>query len=492
MQNSRLIQLLKIFNTKELRELQQFVDYELFHSNKRRYKKVVQLFQKLISSKRKIQIPNRRILAIDLFGDKEDSDRNLSLHISQAIDLVQKYLVYKHQTKEPMKYNQTLLSILREKQAKKLFNQKKERIIKDLEKEETKNSDYFFNYFLLAKNSLELKEVRNRTLALNREDFKATITNLDLFFLVIQLNHACQALNINRVFESNKYELPILEIIIDQLPQTVYFQSPIIQIYWNTYKLLSNEEDNYYASLKSLWKNHHAILSDYYQTNTFNYLQNYIVQKISKGAHIYLVELWEISLFRLEKGLRTKLDSPTYKNLITTGTMLALQQESPDFSEVLNFMQNHTSKLQPGLQQEAQTYAQAYLAFYQNNFQIVPQKLITEQKPLTIYKFQDIFYQIDARRLLVMAFFRLEEKENNFDKLCSNLSVFLNERKEIIPELELEKNRQFLIIIKKLFWLPLNKSERKEKLEGLKKEVEEIKQISDRTWLLKQIEAKLK
>ena len=49
MQNSRLIQLLEIFNKRELKELNQFIECVFFHSNSKRYKKVIQLFQKVIS-----------------------------------------------------------------------------------------------------------------------------------------------------------------------------------------------------------------------------------------------------------------------------------------------------------------------------------------------------------------------------------------------------------------------------------------------------------
>ncbi|MEZ4886627.1 MAG: hypothetical protein R3E32_18005 [Chitinophagales bacterium] len=95
MNSSRLIQLLEDLSRKELRELQQFIHCEFFHSNRRQYEKVLQLFLSLISPRFKILKPDRRELAVELFGESDDSDRNLSLHISQAIDLVQKYMVQK-------------------------------------------------------------------------------------------------------------------------------------------------------------------------------------------------------------------------------------------------------------------------------------------------------------------------------------------------------------------------------------------------------------
>ncbi len=492
MQNSRLFHLLEIFNTREIRELQQFIQCELFHTNRKQFEKVVQLFSKLISPRFKLQKPDRRSLAIDLFGDNRNADRRLSIHISQGIDLVQKYLIYKDQTEDSTKYNLALLSALDKKKALRLFNQLRGKIERDLENVEQKDSNYFFYRYVVAKDSLLERGVRNKNLMECNEDFKSAIENLDLFFLINQLNYACQTININHILHYVEYQFPLLEIIVQELPQTPYFRLPLVQIYWNAYKLLVTNEKKYYISLKELLFNHYIVLSEYYQFNFSTNLQNYCVQKINAGNPSYFAEFWEISLFQIEKNILKKLTLASYKNLITTGVMLALKQETPNFTEVLQFIEQHTEKLPLEYREEAEIYGQSYIAFYQNNFKTIPQKLIISQEeaPLTIYKFEDIYYQIDARRLLVMTFFCLDE-DDNFDKLCNNLSVFLNERKDFIPEIEVTKNRQFLIIIKKLFWLHGNRTETQQQLFQLKKEIEECLHISDRTWLLKQIENKM-
>ncbi|MEZ4886628.1 MAG: hypothetical protein R3E32_18010 [Chitinophagales bacterium] len=367
----------------------------------------------------------------------------------------------------------------------------KSKLQRDLSRETKKGGRHFYTSFHIADISLEVKRIRDKTLTYNNVDLEVAISNLDLFFLINQLNYACNVVNTRRILQAPKYEFPLLEKIVDKLPSTPYFDLPLIEVYWNSYKMLFTDNKAYYSTLKLLLFNHYHVLIKYHQINLFNHLQNYCIQKINSGDSTYYAELWEISIFRLENGLIKELSPASYKNLITTGVMLALQQENTDFAAVLQFIENYTEKLPIEYREEAQTYAQSYIAFYQNHFQVVPQKLIVNQEPLTLYKFEDIFYQIDARRLLVMTYFCLEE-EDNFDKLCSNQSVFLSERRELIPELELEKNRQFLVIIKRLFWIHGSRMERTEQLQQLKKEIEEAENISDRIWLLKQVEAKSK
>ncbi len=504
MQNSPIIQLLKSFNKSELRELLQFIQCKIFHTNGARSEMVIRLFQKLISPPptSRVLTPNRDQLCRELFGDTTSDVQNFTRHISQAVDLVKKYLVYQYNLKNSHKNNQSLLHVFQKRELSRHFSQLKNRLQNRLNNNERKDSEDFFLHYVVAKNSLLMRQVRNRRLRTEHRDFSNAVYNLDLFFILNQLDFACQAMNRKQVINLPQVNFPLLDSIIESLPSSDYFNLPIVKMYWNTYKLLHTEESSYYNALKELLLEYFEDISSHHQINLFAFIKNYYIQKINKGENQYYFEYWEISILQLKK--QPIITIGTYKNLVTTAVMIALQQEKPDFSEAINFIQKYTKKLPPDLQEEAQTYAEAYVAFYQKDFQVVKQKLSTnkepqntdsnenEKKPLTIiiYKFQDISYQIDARRLLVMTYFCLDE-DNNFGKLHSNLSVFLSERRNDIPDLDLTKNRRFLAIIKKLFDLPLSKSERKTKLEKLKKEVEAAKLISDRTWLLKQIERKL-
>ncbi|MFK7904336.1 MAG: hypothetical protein AB8B69_04385 [Chitinophagales bacterium] len=474
-----------------MKELEEFAQCKLFHSNKRRAEKVITLFEELITLRYQIVKPKKEDLYRRLFGSENINISKLDNHIYQAIDVLEKYLVHKYQNEDRLRFDSALLNALEGKNLEKPFNRLKSKLQRDLSKEVKKSSKHFYASYSIADISLEIKKVRSvRELRLNNIDLDLAVLNLDLFFLTNQLNYACNAVNIRNILQAPQYNFPLLEIILDELPKTSYFRLPLIQIYWNAYKLLMSNENEYYVSLKELLFIHYPILPKYYQTNFFTYLKNYCIKEISSGDHSYFAEFWEISIFQLENKLMMELNLAAHKNLITTGVMLALKEEKVKFKDVLQFLEQHTDKLSQEFRGDATTYAQAYISFYQNDFETIPEKLITSQEPLTIYRFEDVFYQVDARRLLIMTYFCLDQ-DDNFDKMWNNLNAFLNDKIEVIPALYLEKNRQFLIIIKKLFWLDgNNRKEREEKLKELQKDIEEAKNISDRTWLLKQIELK--
>jgi len=170
--------------------------------------------------------------------------------------------------------------------------------------------------------------------------------------------------------------------------------------------------------------------------------------------------------------------------------MLAVLQKDKDFRAVNYFLRKHTDKLTEEFRGEAQCYTKAYISFYKNDFSTVIDNLLIDQNPLVIYKFKDLYYQVDARRLLIMNFFSINDY-GNFDKMCNNLSVFLADRKELILPIDIEKNRQFIRVVKKVFLVKNNfaatKSANKMGLQELKKEIQKSTMISDKTWLLRQV-----
>lgn len=486
MQNSRLIQLLEILKPAELKELNQFIQCKFFHTNKKRYEKVLLLFKEIISPKWKIVILTQEELARKLFESAEEQS-NIRHYISQSIDLVQKYLVCKYETSDSKKSDHTLLKIFNKRKNKHLCKLQKSKVERNMGT--AVGSDYFYSHFKLAKDSLvAVDSPDKKTVAKNNANLKTLVSNLDLFFLVNQFNYACIETDFRVLPVGEKFNLPFLEILLKEIPNTPYFDEPIIKMYWHAYKMLNVKTENHYLALKNLLFENYATLKEYYHKHLFHHLENYCAITISKGNHEYFSDLWEIAIFRLEKKLLKELTLAEYKNLITTGVMLALKESNVGFTDVLQFVEKYTNKVPLKSRKDAAAYAQTYIAFHQGNYKVAPQELIISEEPkLTIYKFKDIYYQVDSRRLLIMAYFCLEQVEN-FDKMCKNLRVFLDERKGFISAIDLERNQQFLIIVRKIFKVYGTRTEQQEQFLQIKKEIENCPSISDRTWLLKQVE----
>ena len=486
MRNNKLIQLLLQLNKRELKELREFVTYELFHPNKKQYNKVLMLFQQIISPQFKVRKLEREVLEQRLFGNNHIERKKLNHYLSWAIDLVHKYMIFKYQSTNPLHSNITLLMALQERKMGAFFQQLKTKIQGLLSKKKPKISSDFYHSFQVANIGLSYKGIRGKEMTDEKEEFKEAIGNLDLFFLFHQLSYACYAINTRRAVNAPEYEFPILDHIIDALPNMPYGQLPRISMYWNAYKMLRTDEEPYYQSLKKLLIEHYSILSSKDYINLFKYLQNYCACQIRDGQNKYYEEYWDIAVFQLDKGLLENIQQPIYKNLVTVGTMLAVLRGDNDFNAVHQFLEQHTDKLQEKIQGDAKQYATAYVAFYQNEFHTVIGKLLLEKEPLVLFKFEDLYYQVDARRLLIMTYFCLRD-ENRFDKMCNNLGVFLSDRKDIISPIEVEKNRQFLIFSKRIFWAIIDQSSKKSLFRQIKKEIEACKTVSDKTWLLNQI-----
>ncbi len=451
---------------------------------------MVALFQELISSQGKVRMVEKNIMYQKVFGVREMNSKKMNHCLAQATDLVGKYMVYKYHSTNPISSEFALLRVFKKRGLSTFFYQLKNKIRDVLMKGEEKDTDYYNHQFYISELSVSYKNVRDKEMVNEDEEFKSLITNLDLFYLFSQLFYACQVLNTKRAINAPKYELPLIKGISEMILQTPYADLPEIQMHLNAYKMLDTNEEKYYEELKSRLFDSYAILPKHYALTLFKYLQNFCAYQINRGNNAYYSQYWEIAIYQLDEGVVKLIQLPNYKNLVTAGTMLAVLQKDKEFSAVNYFLHKHTDKLTKEFREEAQCYTKAYISFYKNDFSTVINNLLVEQDPLVIYKFKDLYYQVDARRLLIMNFFSTNNAKN-FDKMCNNLGVFLADRKELISSVDVEKNRQFIKLVKKIFLVKNNfaatKSAKKKSLQKLQKEVEKSPMISDRTWLLKQV-----
>jgi len=299
MRNSRLTQLLLQFNKKELKELQEFVSCKLFHSNKRQYDAVVALFRELISPQGKVKEIKKNVIYNKIFGVHKVDAKKMNHCLAQATDLVEKYIIYKYHSSSTISSGITLLRAFKKKGLSTFFYQLKIKMRQVLVKQQEIRGVYYYLQYHLSELSLSYKNVRDKEMANENEEFNSLITNLDLFYLFNQLDYACQMLNTKRAINTPKYELPLIKGIMEIVPQTPYADLPEIKMYWNAYKMLETNEEKYYDALKSYLFDSYSLLPKRHMLNLFKYLQNFCACQISDGYNAYYSEYWEIAIYQL-------------------------------------------------------------------------------------------------------------------------------------------------------------------------------------------------
>lgn len=200
---------------------------------------------------------------------------------------------------------------------------------------------------------------------------------------------------------------------------------------------------------------------------------NYAIQKSNSGKKEYLKELFKIYTLRIKHGVllneKNYLEPYSYKNIIT----IALQNK--EFVWTKNFIEEYGNFLPKEEKENAYQYNLANYFYFTGNYKKCLRLLQTVQ-------FTDVYYNLDARSILLKIYF--EEKEWNllYDH-CFAFKAFVLRQKGISEQ----HKTGYLNLIKwtnKLSSAVFDVKKRKliaEKISGQKK-------ISELKWLTEQID----
>ena len=192
---------------------------------------------------------------------------------------------------------------------------------------------------------------------------------------------------------------------------------------------------------------------------------------INTGNDGYRKVLFDIykTILRNRRMMKKGEFSPwEYKNIVTLG--LRLQEEK----WIQEFIHKYLNYLPTEERANAFTYNSAMLCYYQKNFR---QTL----KLLQAVEFTDLYYQLDARSILLKVYFETDDTETLLHHI-SAFKIFIR-RNKLVSDYQKEIYLNFIRYALKIFRAGNNVK----KLTLVKKEILSHQNISDKNWLLEQI-----
>lgn len=251
---------------------------------------------------------------------------------------------------------------------------------------------------------------------------QAALEALDEAFFTHKLRLAAAAINrANVIGESTELSLlPEVFALIDDAPKVV-FEGSLIEVYRLILKTLQPEKDHaaFQDLLQRLEKSQQkfegTILAELY-----NFALNYCVRMVNlaePGFDGQLFGLYELLIakgYLLEDG---HLPVQHFKNFVTLGLRLA---KVPTISSVL---ENLAGQLEPGIRPNALLFSQAALAFHFGDHR----KAI---RLLQQVEFLDVYYHLDAKSLLLKAWYEQGEVEPLLS-LIETFKVYLRRSRKI-------------------------------------------------------------
>jgi len=392
---SKLLRHLSSLSEKESRRFQKFVQSPYFNQEQ----KLVQLLQLLDPIPETL---DREVLHQAIYPELSFDYPRITNLLSDLSQLVEQFLVVEYQQVPSHQRARTQLASFRTHSNHhdwKLVHQKQ---VKELHsKSFWSEEDLFHRYALEEEVYVSLLEQDQRV---NHQQLEQKIEAMDTYYVAVMLKNVCQWLNHQNVLKEKEENLRyrrFIEFLSSGIE--LYLIHPLIHCYYQIYLTLTQADTpQHYYTLFQLLNMHHKEIPHEELKPMYQYAQNYCVKRVNQGDSSFLSELLKVYERMLEQGLlfhQGQISASIVKNIVTLGVRLKR------YEWTLVFLKKYKNHL-PEDQKEAVTnYNLAYIHYHQGEAEKALQHL-------RFFHFQDIFYLLGSKLLLMKIYVDIHDYES--------------------------------------------------------------------------------
>ena len=501
-QESDVLQLLKVLDKKELKLLKENMAYQLFTINAKQQPLNMKLFEEIMAFAPKFENAKltKEFLFANAFGKTAKyNDSMLNKRLADVKQAINQFIVMNDMQQEEQEIQSLLrlLKFLKKKpQLNHLFVETQTKIKKRLEKKWTNTNinpttyyeSYLFYGELLGHESFRDEQILN---------FKQTLYYLEFHFLCEQLDYYCHFVNmaLSSGKKAKHYDIIYfqhLSKILEDLPQQRIFKEPMIQMYYAAWQMLKdwkNDDGSLYENYKNLLlaaypKNpklrNFEILSPHVQQNLFGYAQNYCTWKSKTTENAKLKEKYALEQLDLYE---IQLNQATIKEIqpnLMRNIMLRMKDYVNDYERLENFVATYVGRVEKKHKEAVSNYCLAIIAFEKQSYETVLQLLVTETQ---IIRFPNEYFKLDAYRLVLKTLVETEQKEK-IETIINRFRVYLND--DYKNKALFDKHKRFIIYLNRLL-TAIEKND-ETAFHDLKRSINNMQDTVDTKWLLQKVE----
>lgn len=468
MEKSHLVHILRVLDKKEVKELRKWVASPAHNLRQ----DVVGLLDYLVAgqhlSSEKHLEKERAFQAIYPGKPYNDAEMRQAMHF--LLKAIENFLVYNELLKDEVRTQTMLAKVYRKRQLPKLFQKTIEAGREIQEKQPYRNHQYFENEYFLQFEQFNYLSTLGRTVPLNLQEVS---DSNDVSFIINKLQVGCIMLSHQKVFNIN-YNLGLLEQVLQFVEQDVaMLANPAIAIYYYTYK--ANTDSNsevHFANLKEQIQLHGDLFPLLEIRSIYLFAINYCIGKMNRGEIGYVREafnLYQQGLSKdifLENGLMSRF---TFSNVVPIGLQLK------EYDWVKSFIEQYQHFLDEKYRDSLVQFNLAHLYFETKDYK-------KAMSLIARFDYDDMLIMLVAKTMLLKMYYELDEF-NALDSLLGSMKTYLQRKKVMGYHKDNYKN--IIQYTKKMLKLAHYD---KEHIQKLKQEIEAANPLTERKWLLAQLE----
>lgn len=463
--NSKLVQILQTFDSKQRRAFEDFVASPYFNKQKEllQYYKYL---KKLAAGGFPEAKLNRHDVFAKAFPQQAYNEKQLNYLSSQLLKLIERFISISGFESAGILSDYYHLQYCIDHRLEKHYQFGMKTALKKLEQSKRGDEQYFYQQYLLA----DLREKHFSSLKERRYDpgLQESANYFDQYYLFKKLYHLCAMLDRQHVVTPG-YDTHYMEDI-QRMVQDLPFESPAIRTLEQLLLSLKNPaEPRHFRQLRELLRTYGAHFSTPMLRDLYFSVINFCIRKIRYGEKSYANELMSIYQEGIQKGVLFEdgyLSPWTFKNLVKLGIGLK------EYKWTESFIAEYAPKLPPHMQEDALHFNLADLYYALQDYP-------KAQIHLRQVEFSDVQYSFGAKLTLTKIYYETEQEEA-LHSLLSSFKIFLQRKKLITREVKMP----YLNFIR--FVHKLSKA-RPNELDELRSEIQATEMLTARSWLLLQL-----
>lgn len=405
-----------------------------------------------------------------VFGAERYNDMKFRYLNADLLTRLEEFLLYRNVGSGGMHSEELLTADLGKRGALKAWSTHYRNFTVKTLKSEVRDAEYYSHAWNMEFSHLSL--IASGKVSGDAQSMTNAAGYLDRFYLIRKLQMCCEMFNAQNVF-SQEYQFFLLDEILQHLGNRSYEDTPVIVIYYRilmTLRESSNEE--HYHTLRELLKQHERIVTVSELRDMYKYVLNYCIKKINLGNISWQGELFDIYRTTIENRVLLSdgfLSHRDFKNIVT----IALRQNEVAWTE--SFIENFVNEIPARERENARLYNSANLLFHKRDYS-------GAIRLLQRVDFLDIFYDLDARSILLKTWFELDEQDS-FEYHAAAFRKFLKRNKSV-SDYQRTIYENLIAYTSKLMRAGTARSA----IKKLANEIKEKKNAADLRWLLAKIE----
>jgi len=464
MQNSKLVALLRTFDTADLRRFDDYLASPYFNKNPH----LLALFRALRAHAPEFppEKCDRFVIWDAIHPGKAGSDQDIASEMNALLKHLEAFLGHERYHEESSLRDLHMLEAFERRHLEKNFKLQLKRIHQGLDRQAAQNEKHFLLRYQVA--GIEVREMLYNQVRTYDTNLQQMVDYLDDFYLIARLRLTCELINRQSIL-SESYDSRLAAELMAYLRNYDHEKVPTMAAYYLVLRLLVGEATaDDYPRLAQLLIHQTAAFGAESWRELFSYAQNYCIRQVKAGESGYLQELLVLYRAALETGNLLEdgvLSAWKYKNIASVGLQLR------EFAWVERFIHDYKSKLPEDFQENAFAYNLADLLYHRGEHEQALKNLLKVE-------FTDIFYSLGTRKMMLMIYFEQGATESMLS-LISSFKLFLK-RNQLISEGNRQAYSNFANLVQAIY----RASEAGTQPAKLIAQIEATQPLVEEAWLL--------